>query len=93
MSKNIPEVDKEWRQRVSFDFGEGGMKQPDGFGDLSVDDEVTVVVTGKVSSIRQDADTSSFSLQMEKITLKVPGKGKTYTSKELMQEVHESKKR
>lgn len=92
MSKSIPEVDKEWRQRVSFDFGEGGMKQPDGFGDLSVDDEVTVVVTGKVSSIRQDADTSSFSLQMEKITLKVPGKGK-YTTKELMREVHESKKR
>lgn len=93
MSKSVPEIDKEWRKRVSFDFGEGGMKQPDGFKDLSMDDEVTVVVTGKVSAIRQETDTSSFSLQMEKITLKVPGKGKTYTTKELMREVHESKKR
>jgi hypothetical protein len=33
MSKSIPAIEKEWRKRVSFDFGEGGMKQPEGFGD------------------------------------------------------------
>ena len=68
--KSIPIEDKEWRQRVSFDFGKGGMAQPDGFKNLSMDDEITVIVTGKISSIQQDGDTSSFSLQMEEIQLK-----------------------
>lgn len=69
MGKNIPTIDKEWRERVSFDFGKGGMAVPEGFDDLTVDDEVTVVVTGKISAIRQESDTASFSLQMEKIEL------------------------
>jgi hypothetical protein len=79
MSKNVPKIEKEWQERVSFDFGKGGMKQPPGFGDLSVDDEITVVVTGKVSNIRQDTDTSSFSLQMEKIQLKTGQKSRSMT--------------
>ena len=74
MAKNIPTVDKEWRQRVSFDFGKGGLVAPEGFKELSIGDEITVMVTGKVNSLRQDEDTSNFSLQMEKIELETGGK-------------------
>lgn len=61
--------EKDWRRRVSFDFGEGGVTPPEGFKDLSIGDEVTVLVTGKVKNLSQSEDTSSLSLQMEKIEL------------------------
>ena len=78
MGKNALEVssdDKEWRRRVSFDFGKGSLESPDGFKDLSIGDEVTVLVTGKVNSLNQNEDTSSFALQMEKIELQTGTKG------------------
>jgi hypothetical protein len=77
MSKS-PKVDafeKEWRREVSFNFGKGGMEQPPEFKDLQPDMEVSVVVTGKVKNLRLDTDTSSFSLQMEKIELQTGKKG------------------
>jgi RPA family protein len=87
MSKSPPPIEEQWSRRVSFDFGKGGIQPPKGFSDLSVDDEVTVVVSGKVSSLRQDADTSSFSLRMEKVQLKTGQKSRS------MAEILEGKKK
>jgi len=66
-----PLGDDEWRRRVSFDFGKGkgGMKEPAGFKDLTVGQTVTVLVTGKVNSLRTDTDSSNISLVMEKLEL------------------------
>ncbi len=80
MSKNSITVDeKEWRKEVSFDFGEGGMQPPAGFKDLSIGDEVTVLVTGKVKKLSQSEDTSNIRLRMEKIQLKTGGKSRSMT--------------
>jgi len=76
-SKAPTAVENEWCRQVSFDFGKGkgGMKEPEGFGDLTVDQEVTVIVKGKVNSIRVDSDSSSFSLVMDEIKLEAGKKG------------------
>lgn len=66
-----PEVGDDWNRRVNFDFGQGGLKEPKGFSDLTVDQEVTVLVTGKVNSIRLDRDSSNFSLVMDSIKLQI----------------------
>lgn len=77
MSKapTISADEKDWRRRVSFDFGEGGVQPPEGFKDLSIGDEVTVLVTGKVKNLSQSEGASSFALQMEKVELQTGGKG------------------
>lgn len=67
--------EKEWRRRVSFDFGEGGVQPPEGFKELSIGDEVTVLVTGKVKNLSQNEETSSFSLMMENLELQTGKKG------------------
>ena len=77
-TKSEPSIDDEWRRRVSFDFGKkgkGGMKEPEGFSDLTVDQEVTVIVKGKVNSLRVDSDSSSFSMVMSEIKLEAGQKG------------------
>lgn len=74
MAKSVPVETNEWRRRVSFDFGKGGLSVPEGFKELSIGDEVTVMVTGKVNNLSQSEDTSSFALQMEKIELETGGK-------------------
>ena len=66
-----PEVVDDWNRRVIFDFGKGGLKEPKGFSDLTVDQEVTVLVTGKVNSIRLDKESSNFSLLMDSIKLQI----------------------
>jgi hypothetical protein len=66
-----PEVVDDWNRRVNFDFGKGGLKEPNGFKELTVDEEVTVVVTGKVTSIRVDSDSSNFGMRMDSIKLKI----------------------
>ena len=58
-----PEAVDDWKRRVNFDFGKGGLKGPKGFRELTVDEEVTVLVTGKVTSIR--VDTGFFQLLHE----------------------------
>jgi len=72
-----PEIADDWQRRVSFDFykGKSGMKEPKGFKDLTVGLEVSVLVTGKVVSIRTDQDSSAFSLTMEKAELQFKDKG------------------
>lgn len=77
MSKSAPinADEKEWRRRVSFDFGEGGVQPPEGFKDLSIGDEVMVLVTGKVKNLNQSEETSSFALMMEKLELQTGKKG------------------
>jgi hypothetical protein len=79
--------EKEWRKEVSFDFGEGGMQPPEGFKDLSIGDEVTVVVTGKVKNLSQSKETSNVRLQMEQIQLKTGHKPRS------MAEIMEGKKK
>ncbi len=69
-----PEISDDWRRRVSFDFGKEGMKEPEGFADLTVDQEVTVLVTGKVSSINKSRDGSGFSLTMSGLKLQAKPK-------------------
>jgi len=64
----VHEVD-DWRRRVSFDFGKGGMKEPKEFSDLAVDQEVTVIVKGKINSFNKSKDSSSFSLLMDSVEL------------------------
>jgi hypothetical protein len=61
----------DWNRRVNFDFGKGGLKEPKGFKELTVDEEVSVVVTGKVTSIRVDSDSSIFGLRLDSIKLKI----------------------
>lgn len=70
-AKPVDAFEKEWRRKVSFDFGKGGLEAPEGFKEMSIGDEVTVLVTGKVKSLNQSEDTSSFSLQMENIELQL----------------------
>ncbi|MDI6752771.1 MAG: hypothetical protein QME78_00065 [Thermodesulfobacteriota bacterium] len=77
-TSKAPAVDsseKEWRREVSFNFGKGGMEKPEEFKDLQPDMEVTALVTGKVKNLRLDTETSSFSLQMEKVELQTGAKG------------------
>ena len=69
-SLEVAPVD-DWNRRVNFDFGKGGLKEPKGFSELTVNEEVTVLVTGKVTSIRVDADSSNFGLRMESLKLEI----------------------
>ena len=64
----------DWKRRVSFDFGKGGMPAPEGFTDLSVKQEVTVLVTGTVTNIHHSVDSSSFTLTMTKLKLQTQPK-------------------
>jgi hypothetical protein len=74
-TKPIPPEMDEWRRYVDFNFGgEGGLPVPEGFGNLTVNDEVSVLVTGKVRSIRQDKASSGFSLTMSSLQLNTGGK-------------------
>ena len=68
---SVPEVVDDYNRRVNFDFGRGGLKEPKGFSDLTVGQEVTVLVTGKVNSIRLDQDSSNFGLIMDSIKLQI----------------------
>lgn len=73
-TKGPPEVVDDWQRRVSFDFGKSGLKEPKGFDDLTVDEEVSVLVTGKVTSLRRDTDSCNFSMNMDSIKLQIEEK-------------------
>jgi len=76
MAKGIPDIEEEWRRKVSFDFGKGGLAPPDGFRDLNIDEEITVIVTGKVNDLHQGKETSSFSLYIGSVEIQAKKKGK-----------------
>jgi hypothetical protein len=73
-SKAVEAPMDDWNRRVSFDFGKNGLKEPADFKDLTVDQVVTVLVTGKVRMVRTDKEGSSFALVMDKIKLQVENK-------------------
>jgi len=64
----------DWKRRVSFDFGKEGLKEAEGFHELTINETVTVLVTGKVNHISKSRDGASFSLTMEGIKLQVKPK-------------------
>jgi len=73
--KPMPPEMEEWRRCVDFSFGgQEGLPVPDGFKDLTIDEEITVLVKGKVRSIRQDKENSGFSIIMSKLQIKTDGK-------------------
>lgn len=76
MSKTraIEPYEQEWRREVTFNFGKGGMDRPKNMSDLGIDDEVTIMVTGKVKSVNASRETSSFSLQMSKVEIQTDTK-------------------
>jgi RPA family protein len=71
----VDKFEQEWRRKVSFNFGKGGMEKPKNLSDLGVEDEITVLVTGKVTEVRSTEDTSSFELRMEKVEIQTETKG------------------
>lgn len=75
MAKTVDPFEKEWRRKVSFNFGRGGMEKPKGFEKLTAEQEVTVLVRGTVKEIRTSSETSSFELEMDQIELKTRKKG------------------
>jgi len=74
-SKGV-EMPEDWLRRVDFTFGgKTGLETPEGFGDLTVDDELTVLVKGKVRSLRQDKESSGFCLTVSQIKMETSKKG------------------
>jgi hypothetical protein len=74
LTKSLEAPTDDWNRCVTFDFGKNGLKEPADFKDLSVNLEVTVLVTGKVSMVRTDKEGSCFTLIMDKIKLQVEKK-------------------
>lgn len=69
--------DDDWRLRHSFDFKPG--EEPDGFKDLDLDDEVTIVIKGKVTGLNKDKDYNdknrySLSVRRSSVTIAKAGK-------------------
>ncbi len=64
-----PSVNEDWRRRVNFDFGQDSLKEPAGLRDLTINETVTVLVTGKVKTLRLDEEGSGLTLVMDKIEL------------------------
>lgn len=91
-TKGSPLVDEDWRRSVSFSFDNDKFKAPAGFSDLSIDDEITVVVRGKVTRLSASSDSSGLELRMENVEL--VGKQEKVTSlKEALSETQSKKKK
>ena len=65
----VAESPDSWRRRVNFDFGENSLKEPDGLRDLTINETITILVTGKVKGLRLDEEGSGLTLVMDKIEL------------------------
>lgn len=59
----------DWRRRVNFDFGQNSLKEPAGLRDLKINETVTILVTGKVKTLRLDDEGAGLTLAMDKIEL------------------------
>ena len=70
-------VEAEYEPNIHFDFPNDRKNVPKNFDDLDVDDEITVVVKGKVQSIRHDSDSRSFGMTFSKVKLTIPESGPT----------------
>jgi hypothetical protein len=79
-------VNNAWQREVYFDFGDKGeVKTPEGFDDLDLDDEVTVMITGKVVGLSKDQGGANMRIQMKTVELKAapeqePERGESLTS-------------
>lgn len=72
--KAVPGVE-EYAPTLNFDFpkdNEKAIPAPENFDSIGVDDEITVVVKGKVESIRHDAHSKSFGMTFSKVKIKLP---------------------
>ncbi|MDI6854397.1 MAG: hypothetical protein QME75_12430 [Deltaproteobacteria bacterium] len=87
MAKDIQsEVDKSWRRTVTFTFGgEGGLKTPEGFTDLSVGDQAAILVSGKVTGLSADQNGQGLTLEMDQAEL--AGTPKRRTIGEMLREL------
>lgn len=64
-------------KQITFSFGgDTGIDTPNGFSELELDDEVTVIVRGKVVSLSKDKDSSRLTVSPDDISLAQPS-GKT----------------
>jgi len=87
----MPSIDDDWRRSVNFSFDNEKFKAPAGFSDLSIDDEITVVVRGKVTRLSASSDSSGLELRMNSVEL--VGKQEKPTSlKEALSETQGKKK-
>jgi hypothetical protein len=59
----------DWRRRVDFSFGKDSLKEPAGLRELTVGETVTVLVTGKVKTLRLDEEGSGLCISMDKIDI------------------------
>lgn len=66
---------------VSLSFPKGSDVQPLGFGDVSIDSSVTVIIKGKVTSIAKDEyewdEGKRLSIKISKCKIEAPGKKDT----------------
>lgn len=64
---SVPATEYDYKPRVHLDFSK--KDTPKSFKDLSIDDEVTVVLRGKVKSLNQMEDQNSFSVEYGRIEI------------------------
>jgi hypothetical protein len=87
----IDSLTEEWRRTISFNFGgEGGLEEPDGFKELGVGDDVTLLVGGKVTGLNADRHGSGLTLEVEEVEMVSP-KSSRQTIGDLLRELRKEK--
>ena len=84
-------IEQEYEPNIHFDFPNNRKNVPKDFDALEVDGEVTVVVKGKVQSIRHDSDSRSFGMTFSKVKLTIPKSGPASMA-DTMTEIQEARK-
>jgi hypothetical protein len=77
MTKSKAITEGEHEPSVYFDFPNDKKNVPKDFDALEVDGEITVVIKGKVQSIRHDLDSRAFGMTFSKVKLTIPKSGPT----------------
>ncbi len=73
--KAIAETVEDYEPTVDFYFQQDNKKAiapPKNFDSMKIDDDITVVVKGKLRSIRHDTNSKSFGMSFSSIKVKLP---------------------
>ena len=69
------DIAEEYQPELHFEFPQDNKKAisaPDNFDSMEVDEDVTVIVKGKVRSKRHDTRSKSFGMTFSKVKIKLP---------------------
>lgn len=89
--KAVEAVEIPWLRTATFNFGgEKGLETPEGFRDLRVGDEVTLLVKGTVTNLSADKTGECLGVEMDRVELVSVPKRKTIG--ELLRELKSEEK-